>query len=135
MPVLCIDFDGTLVEHDYPRIGALRPNVIEVLTRFKKEGFRLILLTCREDGDEPGRDYLTQAVEFMRGHRIEFDAVNEPLSFEEEGGWRPTKLRRKPHGNVFIDDRNLGGIPFDWLDIYKQVHKQLRLGNPVENLR
>ncbi len=47
--VLLIDFDGTVVEHKFPKIGKPLPQAFEVLKELQKEGWKLILWTCREN--------------------------------------------------------------------------------------
>jgi histidinol phosphatase-like enzyme len=113
-----IDFDGTLVEHEFPKIGEPFPEAFEVLKELKKAGWKLILWTCREDdGEDPKTQYLTEAVEFCRKNGVEFDAVNESVPELE---WRPeTSPNRKPYGHYHIDDRNLGGF-VDW-NVVRQV--------------
>lgn len=112
---LLIDFDGTVVKHEFPRIGAPMHDAFRVMKRLKEAGYRLILWTCREDEDERHR-YLTEAVDFCRKNGIEFDAVNEGHEADE---FRPPGKRRKPHVHAVIDDRNLGGFP-GW-DVVEQV--------------
>lgn len=54
---IALDFDGTLVESDYPRIGALKTDVVEKLLSHHRElveaGYRpsYILNTCRENDE------------------------------------------------------------------------------------
>ena len=43
--ILAIDFDGTLVEHAYPKIGKEIPHAFETLEALQKAGHRLILWT------------------------------------------------------------------------------------------
>lgn len=115
--ILC-DFDGTIVEHKYPLIGKPMPGAIETLRDLQAAGFKLILWTCREDhGHNINKQYLRAAVEAMREHGIEFDAVNEAL----EDDFRPEGvLRRKPHAQVHIDDHNLGGFP-GWAAVRREL--------------
>ena len=113
--VLLIDFDGTIVEHCFPRIGEPLPNAFETLIDLKKAGYKLILWTCREDyGFNINKQYLTAAVNFCREMGVEFDAVNEALMEED---FRPEDcIKRKPYSHWSIDDRNLGGFPgWDWV--------------------
>lgn len=113
-----IDFDGTIVKHEFPRIGPPLPGAFEVLKELKAAGWKLILWTCREDdGYKIDRQFLKEAVEFCRENGVEFDAVNEPCmdcEFRPENG-----LKRKVYGSVYIDDRNLGGFP-GW-DVVRRV--------------
>jgi len=104
--LISIDFDGTIVEHAFPEIGALQPFVIETLKGLQDFGCKLVLNTCREDGNS--RKYLTEAVEFMKLHGIEFRSVNENHIDDD---FRAESLRRKVYANIYIDDRNLGGFP------------------------
>ena len=42
---LAIDFDGTIVEDAYPRIGKAQPFAFETLRQLQTNGYRLILWT------------------------------------------------------------------------------------------
>lgn len=108
--VLGIDFDGTIVQHRWPKIGEPMPGAFETLKDLKAAGYTLVLWTCREDfGHLIDKQYLTEAVEFCRENGIEFDAVNES---PPETEFRPENvLKRKPHIHYYIDDSNLGGFP------------------------
>lgn len=115
---LCIDFDGTIVKHSFPKIGEQMPEAFKVLKELKEAGFKLILWTCREDeGYNINKQYLKDAVNFCKENGVEFDAVNETI---EEDEFRPeTVKKRKPYAKCHIDDRNLGGFP-GW-DVVRQV--------------
>ena len=39
--IVCIDFDGTIVEHSYPEIGNPLPQAIEVIKEIQQAGIRL----------------------------------------------------------------------------------------------
>lgn len=108
--LIAIDFDGTIVGHDFPDIGEPLPAAFDVLKRIQAAGHRLILNTCREDGK---RKYLTEAVDFCRDNGIEFVSVNENAP---EDDFREEKLKRKVYASLYIDDRNFGGFP-GWLKI------------------
>lgn len=108
--IIAVDFDGTIVEHKFPRIGEPLPMAFETLKRLKEAGHKLILWTCREDeGYLISRQFLSEAVMFCRANGVEFDAVNESIreyEFRPENG-----VNRKPYADVMIDDRNFGGFP------------------------
>lgn len=110
--IICVDFDGTIVEHAFPKIGKVLPGAIETLKELKNSGFKLILWTCREDeGYNINKQYLKDAVVFCQENGLEFDAINEGIKEEE---FRPLNgLNRKPYASVYIDDRQFGGLP-DW---------------------
>ncbi|MBO6267119.1 MAG: hypothetical protein J6M06_02680 [Synergistaceae bacterium] len=80
--IIAIDFDGCLVESQWPEIGAAREEVFAAAKREQHDGAALILWTCRTDR------YLDAAVEFCRKRGLLFDAVNEnlPEVIEAYGG-------------------------------------------------
>ncbi len=107
---IAIDFDGTIVDDDYPGIGKPRIFAFETLKKLQEDGHRLILWTYRSGLK------LEDAVKFCKENGIEFYAVNK--SFPEEQ-FDYTKSR-KIHADIFIDDRNLGGI-LGWGEIYQKL--------------
>lgn len=112
---IAVDFDGTIVEHRYPAIGPELPFAIETLKRLHEERHRLILWTVRE-----GR-LLDEAVRFCQQRGLTFYAINS--NYPEESPLHAT-YTRKLQADLFIDDRNLGGLP-DWGIIYRMVHEGL----------
>jgi len=108
--IIAVDFDGTIVEDAYPSIGQTKMFAFETLKELEKDGHRLILWTYRN-----GRR-LDEAVEFCKKNGIEFYAVNKNYPEEEFEG----KVSRKINANIFIDDRNIGGM-LSWGEIYRQI--------------
>ena len=107
--IIAVDFDGTIVEHDYPRIGKPIPFAIETLKMLQQEkNYRLILWSVREG------DLLQEAVDYCESKGLKFYAANK--NFPEEESPSPRKL----NADLFIDDRNLGGLP-EWGVIYKLI--------------
>lgn len=110
--IIAVDFDGTIVEHRYPAIGKERPFAIETLKKLSQDGHRLILWTVRE-----GR-LLEEAVAFCHERGVEFYAVNR--DYPEEEKEHNKHYSRKLKADVWIDDRNVGGLP-DWGTIYEMI--------------
>ena len=108
---IAVDFDGTIVEHRYPEIGREVPFATDTLKMLIKEGHRLILWSVREG------KLLDEAVEWCRERGVEFYAVNK--DYPEEGR-EDKNFSRKLKVEMFIDDRNVGGLP-DWGVIYKMI--------------
>ncbi|MHC1779202.1 MAG: BT0820 family HAD-type phosphatase [Bacteroidales bacterium] len=107
---IAVDFDGTIVKHRYPEIGEEIPFAIETLRLIQSElKHNLILWTVREGV------LLEQAVDFCRQRGLVFYAVNS--NHPEEG---PGASPRKIMADMFIDDRNFGGLP-DWGFIYNSL--------------
>lgn len=108
--IIAVDFDGTIVEHRYPSIGRIRPLAFESLSKLQIKGHRLILWSHRAG------KRLDEAVEFCLSNGIDFYAVNK--NFPEEV-WDENDSR-KILADIYIDDRNLGGIP-SWEEIFKMI--------------
>lgn len=108
---IAVDFDGTIVEHRYPAIGAPIPFALETLAQLSAEGHKIILWTVRE-----GKT-LDEAVEYLRLNGVSLYAVNSEYP---NASWTGSGVSRKIKADVYIDDRNLGGLP-DWGEIYEMV--------------
>jgi len=110
--IIAVDFDGTIVEDDYPGIGPAKIFAFDTLLELQKKGFRLILWTYRYG------KRLEEAVDFCKKNGLEFYAVNN--SYPEEKFEH--SVSRKINADVFIDDRNIGGL-LGWGEIYQQLLK------------
>ena len=108
--IIAVDFDGTIVEDGYPKIGEPKIFAFETLRKLQSEGHRLILWTYRSG------KRLDEAVAFCKENNLEFYAVNK--NFPEEV--YDEKYSRKIHADLFIDDRNVGGF-LGWTAIYKLI--------------
>lgn len=110
MLTIAVDFDGTLVENRYPQIGKPILFAFETLKRLQQEGHQLILWTYRCGVK------LEEAVEYCENKGIRFYAVNKSYPEEEYDG----HMSRKILADIFIDDRNINGLP-PWGEIYHQL--------------
>ncbi len=108
--IIAVDFDGTIVEHRFPAIGKERLFAFETLKALQRNGHLLILWTFRSG------KLLDEAVEYCRKNGIEFYAVNSSYPEEEY----TDEISRKVNADIFIDDRNFGGIP-GWGEIYQAL--------------
>jgi hypothetical protein len=111
--IIAVDFDGTIVEHDYPKIGVEMMFAFMTLKELQKKGHRLILWTYRT-GTE-----LDEAVKFCRENGMEFFAVNENYPGETKEG----VSSRKINADIFIDDRNIGGF-IGWSEVWNRLHPE-----------
>ena len=121
--IIAVDFDGTIVEHKYPKIGNEIPFAIDTLKKLKNEHHKLILWSVREG------KLLDDAVAFCRERGLEFYAVNRNYPEEQLGH---DYFSRKLKADLFIDDRNLGGLP-DWGTIYEMITKKLSYEDLLSN--
>lgn len=112
---IAVDFDGTIVEHKYPEIGEEKPFATETLRMLIRDRHKLILWSVREG------KLLEDAVEWCRQRGVEFYAINR--DYPEETSENNPHFTRKVKADIFIDDRNLGGLP-DWGTIYQMITQQ-----------
>jgi len=105
---IAVDFDGTIVENKYPKIGKTKLFAFETLSELQKHGHLLILWTYRSG------EKLDEAVNFCRDNGIEFYAVNKNYPEEKFN----ENISRKIAADIFIDDRNIGGFP-GWSEVWK----------------
>jgi hypothetical protein len=98
---ICVDFDGTIVDHRFPEIGPPVPGALEWLREFQNAGARLILFTMRSDGGRSG-DSLSRAVAYLKENGIDLYGVNK----------NPTQVHwtnsPKAYGQIYIDDAAFG---------------------------
>ena len=121
--IIAIDFDGTIVEHAYPDIGKPIPFAIETLLLMQKDGHKLILWTVRR-----GR-LLQEAIDYCTQRGLHFYAENE--NYRGENKELGEEVSRKLGVDMFIDDRNLGGLP-DWGTIYNAVKATIERNNALK---
>ncbi|MBD80914.1 MAG: hydrolase [Crocinitomicaceae bacterium] len=107
---IAVDFDGTIVEHQYPRIGKPIEGAIPALLKFQEAGHRLILWTYRNGST------LEDAVNYCEDNGINLYAVNasSPGEVITESNSRLIKA------DVFIDDRNVGGL-LPWAEVESHI--------------
>lgn len=116
--IIAVDFDGTLVRHDYPRIGGEAPNAFKVLRKLQDGGHKLILLTMR-----CGKE-LQDALAFCADRGVKFWAVNEN---PEQSEWTSS---RKVYAQLYIDDLAIGvpkiGDTVDWDKVEPMLDEALK---------
>ena len=112
MATIAVDFDGTIVTHEYPNIGREIPFATDTLKMLIRDSHRLILWSVREG------QLLQEAVDWCKERGVEFWAVNK--DYPEESMENNNHFSRKLKADYFIDDRNIGGLP-DWGQIYQMI--------------
>lgn len=96
--IIAVDFDGTLVEHKYPKIGAVIQETLTFVQEAKAKGTKFILHTCR-NGKE-----LQEAIDWCKLNGIEPDAVNDDVPEVKNSDFGREKSS-KPFAHLYIDDR------------------------------
>jgi len=107
--IIAIDFDGTIVEDQFPCIGEMVEGAKEAINRLKEEGYYIIIWTCRS------HIRLLEAIEWLAKQGIHYDKINEscPTNVERYSGIDT----RKVYADIYIDDKMLGKLP-TWDEIY-----------------
>ena len=120
--VVAVDFDGTCVTHEFPKVGKDCPHVVEVLKQIVSTGAGLVLFTMRHG------DYLNEAVRWFADREIPLYGIQENPT---QHTWTGSK---KCYANLYIDDAALGcplsydpelcKRPFvDWLAVDRLLQK------------
>lgn len=121
---IAVDFDGTCVKDDFPRVGKDMFGAEIALKKLVADGHKIILWTCREhhssfDGVE---DTLQLAIDWFKRKGIPLFSINgnpEMIDFP---------ICRKCHADFMIDDHAVG-VPrcengdLDWFQIYRIIKR------------
>lgn len=134
---ILVDFDGTCVTHDFPRVGK-DIGAVPVLKKLVQHGHRLILFTMRCDHDfvptgidaesqYPPSTYLTDAVNWFKENDIPLYGINTNPT---QKNWTSSP---KAFGHIMIDDTAIGcplklspisdKLFIDWPRIEKMLEK------------
>ena len=109
--IIGVDLDGTAWDHEWPAIGAVRPNAAKVLQRLYDGGHTLIIWTARATPE-----HIQEAKDKLAEMGVRYHGFNDfPHSLRSLYG---SYEGRKLSFSVLIDDISLLGIPHDWEDIY-----------------
>jgi hypothetical protein len=116
---IAVDFDGTLCEYAFPKIGNQsdsQKELMDILINMRKNGHKIILWTNR--GDNKEYTVLTEAVNWCKEKGLEFDAVNSNLPEQKKlSGYSP-----KIMADYYIDDK---ALEFTTEDTRKSVISKL----------
>jgi hypothetical protein len=121
-----LDFDGTVVEHYFPEIGAENPNAIQVIARLQLAGHDIVLNTYRADIDQK---HVKEALDYIHS----FEEIKQPIEkfLPEKLEPRPFDLEAAKECNqLYLDDiaeripmrRNIVlefGMMVDWIALEK----------------
>ncbi len=125
-----LDFDGTVVEHYFPEIGAENPHAIKVIARIQAAGHEIVLNTYRADIDV---QHVQEALDFIHS----FEEIQQPIE-----KFLPQKLEprsfdlevAKESNQLYIDDIATGipmrrnivlehGMMVDWVELEKKLEE------------
>lgn len=137
-----LDFDGTVVEHYFPEIGAENPHAVQVIARLQATGHDLVLNTYRADIDQK---HVQEALDYIHS----FEEIKQPIE-----KFLPEKLEprafdieiAKEINQLYIDDiaegipmrRNIvleHGMMVDWIELEKILEEAGFFESAQENLK
>lgn len=113
--IVAVDFDGTCVTHEFPKVGK-DIGAVPVLKELVEKGHKIILYTMRSDKNNQGKTLsgevvssgtLQDAVDWFKKNGIPLWGINENPKQKE---WT---LSPKIFAHIYIDDSDLG-IPLKY---------------------
>lgn len=110
--IIAVDFDGTCVTHEFPKVGKDIGSV-PILKELVEKGHKIILYTMRSHPDKNNQnknlsgeiipnDTLQDAIDWFKGNEIPLWGINEN---PEQKEWTSSF---KIYANIYIDDAALG---------------------------
>jgi hypothetical protein len=125
-----LDFDGTVVEHYFPKIGAENPNALNVISRLQAAGHEIILNTYRADIDQK---HVQEALDFMHSLDVLVHPIEKFLPQKLEP-WSFDLIQAKESNQLYIDDiakgipmrRNIAlefGMMVDWIELENRLEE------------
>lgn len=99
--IIAVDFDGTVVTHEYPKVGR-DVGAVSVLRELVESGHKLILWTMRSSDRADGSDPLKDALQWFEDNLIPLWGLN---SNPDQHNWTGSP---KAYANIYIDDAALG---------------------------
>jgi hypothetical protein len=93
--VIAIDFDGTVVTHEYPKVGK-DIGAIPILKKLVKAGHKLVLFTMRGDKE------LQDAVNWFKNNQIPLYGININPT---QSAWTTSP---KVFAQLYLDDAGIG---------------------------
>jgi len=122
-----LDFDGTVCEFAYPKIGRENFGCMEIVKRLQDNGHHIILNTYRADCNDGTLD---QAISFLRDHhKTELNAFDVQPSKISPPHWNVAEAVKS--GVLFIDDSasgsplkkavNVSSNVVDWDKVEKEL--------------
>lgn len=112
--IIAVDFDGTMHDGKYPKIGNPVSGCISNMKKIHDDGHYIIIWTCREGSEQE------KMIEWLKKKKIPYDRVNDN---------HPNRIKeyksnsRKVHADMYIDNKNILGIP-TWDKIYNSISNQ-----------
>lgn len=118
--IICVDFDGTIVDHEFPRVGKLKVGVKDALTRLQRAGFYILIWSCRTSTwFEDVFGSTGERKPYIDAMKAALDDNGVPYNEIDDG------TRGKPFAQFYIDDR---AVTFNdnWPEIAQAVETAVK---------
>ena len=115
LKIAAVDFDGTIVEDRYPEIGKVNERTVRYIRYLKRNGYKLILWTCRSG------DLLEKAIEELKKYNFIPNFINQ-------GNGKRFEKSPKINADIYIDDRSCLSSEIDWQKYYSKF-KEIKQKN------
>lgn len=109
--IIALDFDGTVVAHDFPNVG-IEIGATPVLKRLVEKGHDIILWSMRSNVTDPesysdeihtqSGDFLSEAINWFKERDIPLYGINQN---PDQMTWTASP---KVYAHLYIDDKSLG---------------------------
>lgn len=101
--IFAVNFDGTIVEYEFPKIGKELPGAIDVMKELQIAGHKIIIWTCREN------EHIYEMMEWFNDMWFQPNAINKNLD-------NLSYAKHKIYADYYFDDRSFP--PFtNWKDV------------------
>lgn len=114
---ICVDFDGTIVDFEYPNIGKAKPGVKEALTRLRKLGYNVIIFSCRTSKYYPESFPPARNKVLVAEMKWFLDEAGIPYDDIDDGS------KGKPFADFYIDDKAVE-YRNNWPEIVARIEKE-----------
>lgn len=94
--IIGVDFDGTIVTHDFPKIGKPLDLALDTLRELVRLEHKLVLFTMRSG------ETLDEAVEYLHQNNVRLWGIN---TNPDQSSWTTSP---KAYCHLYIDDAALG---------------------------
>lgn len=113
---ISIDFDGTIVEDNYPFVGEVRKDAVKYIQALEQEGHVIIINSNRENSHKE------DAINFLKENNIPFHYFNEN---DQRLIDKYSNDSRKIGADIYIDDKSLFYKGECWSCIYNEIQVYL----------
>ena len=118
MPIIAIDFDGTIVKDEYPGIGKALPGAIPAINELYDDGYCIIINSCR------AREREDEMIDWLNRNGVKYCHCNENCC-ERIVNYRTDC--RKISADCIVDDKSLMMLNMEQENAWHNIKHMIRL--------